>query len=260
MSPSVPPTSSRTVIAPIADDQRDARAPDAAGEHVAGRCRRRRANEPSNGPLPDDVGVDRRSGPRSAGSARGSRPSTMNTSHAIESQRAEAEPLLRRRVGSAGAAAIGIRVLDLGGDVSVSGSTVLMALPECSRVPDPRIEHGVEDVDEEVHEHVADRDDATRLCTATYCRAPIASKISCPCPGSPKIPSMTTAPPMSVPTLRPATVSSVRLDGRSACRHRMRRVADALALRHGDEVLLQRRDHVAAQQAHVDRDLARPRG
>ena len=68
--------------------------------------------------------------------------------------------------------------------------------------------------------------------------------------------SMTTAPPMSVPTLRPATVSSVRLDGRSAWRQRMRRVADALALRHQDEVLLQRRDHVAAQQAHVDRDLA----
>ena len=71
---------------------------------------------------------------------------------------------------------------------------------------------------------------------------------------------MTTAPPISAPTLRPATVSSVRLDGRSAWRHRMRVLADALALRHQDEVLLQRRDHVAAQQPHVDRDLAQRQG
>ena len=41
-------------------------------------------------------------------------------------------------------------------------------------------------------------------------------------PGIWKITSTATAPPMSVPKLRPATVSSVRLDGRSAWRQRMR--------------------------------------
>ena len=43
-------------------------------------------------------------------------------------------------------------------------------------------------------------------------------------PGSPKMTSITTVPPMSAPTLRPATVSSVRLDGRSAWRQRTRRL------------------------------------
>ena len=42
-------------------------------------------------------------------------------------------------------------------------------------------------------------------------------------PGMTKMTSTTTAPPMSVPKLRPATVSRVRLDGRSAWRQRMRR-------------------------------------
>ncbi len=51
-------------------------------------------------------------------------------------------------------------------------------------------------------------------------------------------------------------MSRVRLDGRSACRHRMRLSESPLALRHGDVVLLQRGDHVAAQQAHVHRDQA----
>ena len=41
-------------------------------------------------------------------------------------------------------------------------------------------------------------------------------------PGSRKIRSMSTAPPIKTPTFRPATVSSVKLDGRNACRQRMR--------------------------------------
>ena len=57
----------------------------------------------------------------------------------------------------------------------------------------------------------------------------MAVKIFSPIPGMPKITSTTIAPPMSVPTLRPATVSSVRLDGRSAWRNRMRRLGTPLA-------------------------------
>ena len=50
-----------------------------------------------------------------------------------------------------------------------------------------------------------------------------------PTPGSWKITSRTTAPLMSAPMLIAATVSSVKLDGRSACRSRMRRVERPLA-------------------------------
>ena len=74
-------------------------------------------------------------------------------------------------------------------------------------------------------------------------------------PGMLKMYSITTAPPMSVPTLRPATVSSVRLDGPQRVAPQDAAVGDALGLGHEDEVLLQRGDHVAAQQPHVDRDL-----
>ena len=63
------------------------------------------------------------------------------------------------------------------------GSTVSTATPV--RVPDARIQHGVEDVDEEVHEHIADRDDRNQALDAMYCRAPIASKICLPRPGNP---------------------------------------------------------------------------
>ena len=59
---------------------------------------------------------------------------------------------------------------------------------------------------------------------------------------------------MRVPTLSPATVSSVRLDGRSVAPQDPL-VGDALRPGHLDEVLLERRHHVAAQQAHVHRDL-----
>ncbi len=57
-----------------------------------------------------------------------------------------------------------------------------------------------------------------------YCRSEIAWKIVRPTPGSVKIASITMAPPMRVPTLMPATVSNEKLDGRSACRSRMRHV------------------------------------
>jgi hypothetical protein len=46
---------------------------------------------------------------------------------------------------------------------------------------------------------------------------------------------MSTAPPISAPEDPP--------------------VREALRLRHGDEVLLERLDHVTAQKAHVDGDL-----
>ena len=79
-------------------------------------------------------------------------------------------------------------------------------------------------------------------------------------PGSPKMISTTMVPPMSAPMLSPATVSNVRLDGRSAWRQSTRRFVIPFDFGHEDEVLLQRRDHVAAQQAHVGRDLRRPPG
>ena len=43
-----------------------------------------------------------------------------------------------------------------------------------------------------------------------------------PTPGSWNRNSMTSAPPISAPKLSAATVSSVKLEGRSACRQRMR--------------------------------------
>ena len=49
-------------------------------------------------------------------------------------------------------------------------------------------------------------------------------------PGRPKIRSMTIAPLIRAPTLRPATVSSVRLDGRRAWRNRTRRAGMPFAL------------------------------
>ena len=124
---------------------------------------------------------------------------------------------------------------------------------------DPRVEYGVEDVDEEVDEHVGHGDDRHQALQRDVLAGVMASASSVPMPGNEKITSITTAPPMSVPTLSPATVSSVRLDGRRACRHSTRR-GDALGLRHGDEVLLERGDHVAAQQAHVGSDLAGGQG
>ena len=63
---------------------------------------------------------------------------------------------------------------------------------------------------------------ATKLWRATYCRSKIAWLMAMPMPGMLKMTSTTTAPPIRVPTFSPATVSSVRLDGRRAWRHSTR--------------------------------------
>ena len=57
-----------------------------------------------------------------------------------------------------------------------------------------------------------------------------ASVMRLPRPGTPNTFSTTSAPPMRAPTLRPATVSRVRLEGRRAWRQRMRRVGMPFAL------------------------------
>ena len=41
-------------------------------------------------------------------------------------------------------------------------------------------------------------------------------------PFRPKITSTMSAPLINAPTFKPATVSSVKLDGRNACRHKIR--------------------------------------
>ena len=48
-------------------------------------------------------------------------------------------------------------------------------------------------------------------------------------PGSWNTNSMTTAPPISAPKFSAAAVSSVKLDGRRACRQRMRRFVSPFA-------------------------------
>ena len=75
-----------------------------------------------------------------------------------------------------------------------------------------------------------------------------------PMPLRAKITSMTKAPPIRRPMLRPATVMSEKVEGRKAWRSSIRR-RDALGLGHRDVVLLQRRDQVGAQEADVDREL-----
>ena len=92
-------------------------------------------------------------------------------------------------------------------------------------------------------------------CSIKRSRPRIELTINSPTPGSPNRNSTSTAPEISWPTLRPASVSSENDDGRRAWpeQHPPRR--QALGPGDRDEVLLQRRDHVAAQEAGVDRDL-----
>ncbi len=63
---------------------------------------------------------------------------------------------------------------------------------------------------------------ATQLCRVMNSRPMMEEAMRLPIPGMLKMTSITTAPPMSVPTLRPATVISVRLEGRSAWRQSTR--------------------------------------
>ena len=93
---------------------------------------------------------------------------------------------------------------------------------------------------------------STTPCTTRYSRLKIDSTASCPTPGIAKKYSTMTEPPMRVPKLMPNTVSSENDDGRSACRSRMCQVGQALGAGHEHEVLLQRGDEVAAEQARVD--------
>ena len=58
----------------------------------------------------------------------------------------------------------------------------------------------------------------------------MASKSSSPIPGIWNTTSTMSVPPISVPTLSPATVSSVNDEGRRAWRNRMRRVRRPFAL------------------------------
>ena len=95
---------------------------------------------------------------------------------------------------------------------------------------DPGIEDGVEQIDDEVHDdeaganqqhHALQDDEVAREDRADQQR---------PMPGSAKIVSTMTAPPIKRPILMPVIVTSVSDDGFSACTNRMRAGVRPLAL------------------------------
>src|SRR5581483_1178218 len=137
-----------------------------------------------------------------------------------------------------------------------SCSTVGAGLGDCSGMADPRVEDGVEDVDEEVHDHVADREDrdVTLQCNVLATEDGVGDQESHAVDHEDVLDHDRAADER-------ADVEASHSEQRQA--RRPQRVppqdpgrAEALRPRHRDEVLLQCRDHVAAQQAHVDRDLA----
>ena len=97
---------------------------------------------------------------------------------------------------------------------------------------------------------------ATSDCTATYCWRKIASVSLLPMPGTPKIRSTTSAPPMSAPTLRPGDRQQREARRAQRVAESTRRVGMPLAFAVVMKSSCSVCDHVGAQQPHVDRDLA----
>src|SRR6185436_5770457 len=89
-------------------------------------------------------------------------PPTTNTIHPIESQAPKPRPFRRRRgTGPDSTAAISMVPASTGMPPRDASSTSSVSASGCSGVgtADPRVEHHVERVDDEVQEHVEDRDD-----------------------------------------------------------------------------------------------------
>ena len=208
-------------------------APERRGRTCRGRARRCRTSaRPLGGwnrSAVDVVGVVERAGP-----ARGAASTTRPTSQPTASQKPQPKPFVgeplagRRRRGRprpTGASGDGRGR----GAVGVSGSGMAH----------PRVEDAVEEVDGEVDDDEDGGDDHHAGLHERCSRSAATAPASCePIPLMLKMNSMITAPPISWPMLRPTTVSSVKLDGRSAWRKRIAPHGHALGLRHADVVLL----------------------
>ena len=140
-----------------ADEQRATRAPQMHRANTSWPLPSPPRNEPSNGPLrtmPTLISFGSAIGRIGARTAEADdRRATRSTAR----RRARASSLRGRRPRASRRRRRRARP---SATTVVSGSRAhRLRYPQRPGVPDPRIQHGVEDVDEEVHEHVDDRDD-----------------------------------------------------------------------------------------------------
>src|SRR5439155_20622291 len=198
----------------------------------------------------------------SVGSALGDAPSspsvpppTTRSSQPIASHAPIPRPR-RRRGGSASTAAVWISSPDAKKPESaVSSTMVSRSLGGGSGTTDPGVEDEIQDVDEAVHEDEAGRqheDEPLQLDVRTA-RERVEDLLAHPGNLEDHFDDDGAADERA--DVQPGDGEQREARGSERVPPKDAAVRDPLRLRHQDEILLQRRDHVTTKQAHIDGDL-----